>query len=173
MRRGTRSVNAAIYRGAAPVAKVFAQIESGDERQMAGREEIVTALERIALFADLSPPELEAVAGEFHEVWFGAGDRILREGMSGSSFYVLLEGECSVMLDGREVGRLGRGEFFGEMSILLESPPTADVAAVTGVRCLMMGPEAAERFFMAHPKLLYRMLKALARRLDAANRRIG
>ena len=137
---------------------------------MAGREEIVEALGRMALFADLTQPELEAAASQFAEVAFGDGQGILRQGMTGLGLYVITEGQCLVRVDGTERARLGRGEFFGELSVLLQEPPTADVIAVGMVRCLMIGPAEALAFLMAHPRFQYRMLKVLARRLANANR---
>ena len=54
---------------------------------------------------------------------FAAGQRILRQGISGSGFFVILDGEVSVRVDGADVARLGRGEFFGETSLLLGRSP--------------------------------------------------
>ena len=61
---------------------------------MASQEEIVDALAGMALFADLTTPQLKGVAHIFDEAWFPAGERILRQGLTGSGFYVILEGEA-------------------------------------------------------------------------------
>jgi CRP-like cAMP-binding protein len=137
---------------------------------MAGRDEIVDTIAGFAMFADLQTPQLQAVAGQFEEVWFPDGERILRQGLTGSGFYVILDGECSVLVDGEERARLGRGEFFGEVSILLGEPPTADVVALRPVRALVLGGPAVEAFLVAHPRVMYRMLQSQARRLRNANR---
>jgi CRP/FNR family transcriptional regulator, cyclic AMP receptor protein len=137
---------------------------------MADRDEIVDALAGFAIFADLTTPQLEGVAHAFDEAWFPAGERILRQGLTGSGFYVILEGECSIRVDGEERARLGRGEFFGEISILLSESPVADVVALSAVRCLVIGGPDVEGFLVGHPRVQYRMLQALARRLRNANR---
>jgi CRP-like cAMP-binding protein len=137
---------------------------------MAGREEIVATLSQFALFADMITPQLEAVAHQFDETWFPEGFRILRQGLTGSGFYILLEGECSILVDGEERAKLGRGEFFGEVSVLLGEPPTADVVARQKVRCLVIGASEAQSFFLSYPRFMYRMLQAQARRLRNANR---
>jgi CRP-like cAMP-binding protein len=134
------------------------------------RQEIVDALAGFAVFADLSTPQLEAVAGVFEEAWYPAGERILRQGLTGSGFYVILDGECSIRVDGEERARLGRGEFFGEVSVLLGESPVADVVALGPVRCLVLGGPAVESFLVAHPRVMYRMLQTQARRLRNANR---
>jgi hypothetical protein len=45
---------------------------------MAQLMELVDELGSLALFADLSRPQLDTAAHSFEEVWFGEGDRILR-----------------------------------------------------------------------------------------------
>ena len=137
---------------------------------MAGTDEIVDAIAGFALFADLSTPQLQEVAHTFEERWFPEGERVLRQGLSGSGFHVILEGACSIQVDGEERARLGRGEFFGEVSILLGEPPVADVVAVAPLRCIVLGGPAVEAFLVAHPRVMYRMLQASARRLRNANR---
>ncbi len=137
---------------------------------MADRDQIVDAIAGFAIFADLTGPQLEGVAHEFDEAWFPAGERILRQGLTGSGFYVILEGECSIRVDGDERARLGRGEFFGEISVLLGESPVADVLALNQVRCLVLGGPKVEDFLVGHPRVQYRMLQALARRLRNANR---
>lgn len=136
---------------------------------MAGREDIVATLAQFSLFADLNNAQLEAIAGQLEERWFAAGTRILRQGLSGSGLYFVIDGLCAVALDGRELARLGRGEYFGEMSVLLGSPPTADVVAVVQSSCLVLAAPAVESFLTSYPRLMYRMLQVQARRLQAAN----
>ena len=63
-----------------------------------------------------------------------------------------------------------RGEFFGEVSVLLGEPPTADIVAVTPLRCLSMAGSAVEPFMLSYPRVMFRMLQMQARRLRNANR---
>ena len=46
--------------------------------------------------------------------------RVLRQDVAGGSFYVILNGEARVVIDGDERARLTRGDFFGEISILTD-----------------------------------------------------
>lgn len=132
---------------------------------MAG--DVVDILAGLALFADLGRPQLESVAHTFEEEMFQEGQRILRQGFAGSNFYVILDGEASVRVDGRDLAMLGRGDFFGEVSVLLGEPPTADVVATRPMRCLVLPGAEVEPFLTSHPKVLFRMLQAEARRLRA------
>ncbi|MBI4261210.1 MAG: cyclic nucleotide-binding domain-containing protein [Actinobacteria bacterium] len=134
------------------------------------REELLDLLAGLTLFADLAPPQLEAAVHTFDEEWFGEGQRVLRQGMSGTGFYVILEGQAAVRIDGEDRATLGRGEFFGEVSALLDDQPVADVVAVTPLRCLVLHKAELESFLLAHPTVMLRMLQAEARRLRSANR---
>jgi CRP-like cAMP-binding protein len=128
----------------------------------------VETLSQLALFADLPRPQLEALAHTFDEQVFPEGQRVLRDGLSGSSFYVILDGEAAVVIDGEERSRLGRGEFFGEISALTGGPPSADVVATTMLRTLVIPANELEAFLLERPKVMLRMLQAEARRLQAA-----
>lgn len=135
------------------------------------QQQILDALAGLALFSDLDRPQLQAVAHTMSEESFPAGQRILRQGFSGSGFFVILEGEVAVRVDGADVATLGKGDFFGEISLLLGEPPVADVVAATAVKVLQLaGPELRD-FLLLYPVVMYRMLQAVSRRLDRANRR--
>lgn len=140
---------------------------------MATRDEIADALAGMTLFADLGLPQLLDVAGRFEEAFFAEGARVLRQGLSGSAFYVILDGEATVVVDGEKRATLGRGEFFGEVSTLLGEAPTADVIALRPMRCVVLPGSEVEPFLIEHPRVTYRMLQAQSRRLRNANRARG
>lgn len=119
----------------------------------------------LTLFSDLSHPELEAAAHTFSEEWFDKDQRVLRQGFTGSGFYIIVEGEAMVQIDGRDVTKLGRGDFFGEISILLGESPTADVVALEPLQCLVLAGPVTQQFLETHPKVMYRLLQAEAMRL--------
>ena len=137
---------------------------------MATRDEIVDQIAGFALFADLTTPQLERLAHMFEEEVFREGARVLRQGLSGSAFYIILDGEAAVVIDGSQRATLARGDFFGEVSILLGEPPIADIVATRPLRCLVLAGPLVEAFLIAHPRILYRMLQVQSRRLRAANR---
>ena len=137
---------------------------------MASRDEIVDEIAGFALFADLTTPQLQRVAHMFDEQIYAEGERVLRQGLSGSAFHVILEGDANVIIDGQQRATLGRGDFFGEVSILLGEPPVADVVATRPLRCLVLAGPDVQGFLVDNPAVMYRMLQAQARRLRNANR---
>ena len=140
------------------------------DAHMASQDELVDAIAGFGLFADLTSPQLTGIVHTFEEMAYAEGERVLRQGLSGGAFYVIIDGEAAVQVDGSERARLGRGDFFGEVSILLGETPIADVVATRPLRCLVLAGPQVEAFLVAHPRVMYRMLQAQARRLRAANR---
>jgi CRP-like cAMP-binding protein len=137
---------------------------------MAGREELIDAIAGFGLFADLSHPQLEGLIHIFDERTYAEGDTVLKQGLSGSGFFVIVDGLVAVVIDGTERAQLGRGEFFGEISILLGVPAVGDVRATSHLRCLVLQADRLEGFLVGHPRVMFRMLQAQTRRLRAANR---
>lgn len=131
-------------------------------------EDLANNLGRFNLFADLGRPQLEAIADTDWERWFSDGERVLRRGLGGSGFYVVLEGEAIVEVDGEERNRLRTGDFFGEVSMLLGTDPTADVVAAGPLRCLEIPGPKLEAFLLDYPRVMFRMLQTEARRLQEA-----
>jgi CRP/FNR family transcriptional regulator, cyclic AMP receptor protein len=133
---------------------------------MANGEDLVETLRRFNLFADLDRAQLEAIADPDSERSFAAGERILRRGMSGSGFYVILDGEAAVTLGDQQLNVLRSGDFFGEISTLLGEPLTADITATTPVRVLEIAGPKLEAFLLSYPRVMLRMLVTEARRLQ-------
>jgi CRP-like cAMP-binding protein len=132
-----------------------------------GRD-LVDNLARLSLFADLSRPELEALAHTVEEEMFAEGQRVLRTGLTGGGFFVILEGQAAIQVDGEERWTLGPGDFFGEASVLTGEPPSADVVAKTLLRCVVVAGPDLEPFLLSRPQLMLRLLREEAHRLRNA-----
>jgi CRP-like cAMP-binding protein len=126
---------------------------------------VVNTIAGFALFADLTAPQLEEVAHTFDEAWFGQGERILREGVSGSGFYIIVEGSVAIRVKGVERSTLKAGDYFGEISALLGEVPIADIVAVQPLRCLALASAQLEQFLTKHPRIMFRLLQGEARKL--------
>jgi CRP-like cAMP-binding protein len=127
--------------------------------------DLAATLAGLRLFSDLDRPELEEIAHTFDEEVIPAGQRVLRQGLSGSNVYVILEGEAGLVLNGEERASLQRGEFFGEVSILLGESPTSDIVAKSTLRCLVIPGPQLRGFLLAHPEVMLQMLLSVTWRL--------
>jgi CRP-like cAMP-binding protein len=130
--------------------------------------DIAERLSQLALFADLTPMQLEAIAHSFEEGVFQTHERVLRRGLSGGNFYVILEGEARVVVGDQVLRSLGRGDFFGEIAALTGETPSADVVAETMLRCLVIPPQELERLLLERPQMMLRLLRMEARRLQTS-----
>jgi len=135
---------------------------------MSEQADVLDSFAGMSLFADLTGPQLEAVAHTFDEDFFDQGTRILRRNFAGSGFYVIIEGEAVVQVDGKEIATLSRGDFFGDISALLNELPSADVTATRPLRCAVLAAEELDGILHTYPTVAIRMLKSMARRLRTA-----
>ena len=122
-------------------------------------------LGRLGIFADLTDAELRDLAAELDEESFPEGDWVLRQGEPGAGLFIVIDGEVGVIVDDEQRAILTTGSFFGEVSVLLAEPSTADIIVRRPLRCLVIPPERAESFLVAHPRVMYRMFQTEARRL--------
>lgn len=130
--------------------------------------DIAERLSQLALFADLTPMQVEAIAHSFEESVFQPDERVLRRGLSGGNFYVIIEGEARVVVGEQVLRTLGRGDFFGEIAALTGDKPSADVIAETMLRCLVIPPQELERLLLERPQMMLRLLRLEARRLQTS-----
>ena len=136
---------------------------------MGRQEDLADELATFGLFADMNMPQVRALVDRFEEESFQQGEKVLRQGLSGAGFYVILDGEAAVQVDGEDRATLQRGEFFGEVSILLGEPPVADIVARRELRCLVLAGDQVQELLTSYPTVMYRMLQEQARRLRRAN----
>lgn len=123
-------------------------------------------LREIPLFSELSDDALRAVAQIASEVELPAGQVMIQPNDPGLGMFVVEDGSVVVELDGREV-KLGPGEFFGELALLIpEGIRAARVRALTDVRCLAIARKDFAELLDGEPAISVAMLPVLARRLS-------
>ena len=122
-------------------------------------------LRRVPIFADLDRRDLDGVARSMKERTFRAGETITSEGESAVGFFVIQDGEASVTVGGQERGRLGPGDYFGEIALIAQSNRTATVTADTDVKCLGMTFWEFRPLVESNGKIAWTMLQSLARKL--------
>lgn len=125
----------------------------------------IEALSRIPLFAACSRRELEFLVTRTDQVNVEAGTTLIRQGRPGDTFYVLLEGEADVEIDGDVRPLMRAGSFFGEISMLDRGPATATVVTRTPAKLMVMSHAQFRDAVKANDQLLSNVMTAAANRL--------
>ncbi|HJV04716.1 MAG TPA: cyclic nucleotide-binding domain-containing protein [Actinomycetota bacterium] len=123
-------------------------------------------LRRSELFAALTPEQIRPFAEAARETIHQEGETLTEEGTLGYRFHLLLEGSAVVDRGGREVARIGPGDFVGEIGLLGGGPSTATVRCVTPVRALTLRREEFWAVLEAEPRIALRILEVVCRRLE-------
>jgi uncharacterized protein YhbP (UPF0306 family) len=102
-----------------------------------GRAEDTVAFHRdlvYSVFRDLPAQEVETVEGQLRTVEIAAGDVVVRQGAPADKFFIVVDGEVEVLRESdgetRTLATLRRGQFFGEIAILRDTPRMATVRAL-------------------------------------------
>lgn len=132
------------------------------ERRAAARR-----LRTLDLFADCSPAELARIDALLTEVHVPAGRVLMSEGTPGKDFVIIIEGTATATRRGRELGEVGAGSFFGELSLLDEQPRTATVTAASPMRILVLNAFEFRRLLELSPLVARRVLEAARTRTAA------
>jgi len=127
----------------------------------------VADLKRVAIFSQLSGGDLQWISSEMDEIEVTEGTELTRQGQPGHSFYVLLEGAASVVIDGREVATMEPGDFFGEISMLDRGPATATVTTTAPARMLVMSHQQFRDAIRSNDEVLQGVMAAMGARLRA------
>ncbi len=87
-----------------------------------------------SVFRDLPQQDAESLAAQLQTVNAEPGDVIVRQGAPADKFFIIIDGEVEVIREddgeSRSLAKLGRGQFFGEMAILRDTPRMATVKAI-------------------------------------------
>ena len=86
-----------------------------------------SVLDKIPLFAGLSRRDCDRVAAVADEIRADVGATICRDGDFAYYFYALVHGGVDVMDGADTLARLGPGDFFGEIGLLVTGRRTASV----------------------------------------------
>lgn len=104
------------------------------------------------------------------EVVFAPGDTLMREGEPGDAFFVITAGVVHILIDDmgapKQVARLGRGAFLGEMAALMNEPRSATVVARDQVVCLRFDAALVADVLNDTPKVRAALVKLALKRSE-------
>lgn len=125
----------------------------------------------------LSSQDTQFRVRQTYERLFPTGQIIFEEGDSGEVLFIVQSGEVELSRMGpsgrRVVARLGAGDFFGEMSVVVGETRTARALACTDCRLLELDGETLEAMCVERPEIAIRIIQRLTTRLIESERRLS
>jgi CRP-like cAMP-binding protein len=96
---------------------------------------------------------------------YAANEAIVEEDQVGTALYIVLSGSVRVERGGTEIGRLGSGDFFGELALIEQHARSASVIANEETECLLFPAWEFTALLAEHPEIAVPIMKALIDRI--------
>jgi len=129
-------------------------------------------LRSVPLLSGVSDKELKQLAGSLRERTYSDGEIVVEEGSGGIGFFIILDGKADVSIRGEARGTMKSGDYFGELGLLDDTyGRTATVTANGDLRCAALTAWQFKPFVHEHPDMAWELLRVLAKRLNASERR--
>jgi serine/threonine protein kinase len=137
-----------------------------------GMREKLDRLAILPFFKDFFEIELSEVVTVSEWLEYASGRMILTEGDLDDSFYVIVEGDVSVLVAGNAGAVLKAGDCFGEMAYVARRPRTVSILSATDSVVLKISQESLEKASVfCQLKFTKMFLNTLIRRLSSAGAR--
>lgn len=128
----------------------------------------IDVLQRVPLFAELGPEDLEQVARAFKKREFRAGETVTKEGSGGAAFFLIESGEAQVTVRGKSRPPLTSGDHFGEVALIDGQERSATITAGTDLICYGLTYWDFQPLVHGNAAISWALLVAMAKLLRAA-----
>lgn len=127
-------------------------------------------LNQLSIFQSVDKTKLKQFIPFLKIKKYKAGQYILRKGEAGKNLYIIVLGNVQVLdSGGNTIAALGKGEVFGEMSLLSGEPVGASIQASTPVTALSINGSDLRKILLRFPTLQMYFAQLLAKRLTKSN----
>ncbi|HTL84102.1 MAG TPA: PEP/pyruvate-binding domain-containing protein [Acidimicrobiia bacterium] len=141
---------------------------SSTKPTIAGDANAVAVIEKVPLFANMSPRDVAGIAALFKERRFAAGETITKEGAGAAAFFVIESGEATVSIGGQPRAKLTQGDYFGEIALIDEGARSATVIASSDLVCHGLTYWEFRPLVQSNAAIAWNLLQTLAHRLRDA-----
>jgi CRP/FNR family cyclic AMP-dependent transcriptional regulator len=119
----------------------------------------------VPMLAVLKERDRARLLAESRQRTYAPGDIVVREGDSALNLFVILQGTARIDREGvGTLGRLGTGDFFGEIGLVEEHARLATVVAEDSLTCLLLPAWEFKNLLKEHPEMAVPMLYTLIHR---------
>ena len=136
------------------------------------------ALQLVPFFNKLRPEEANTLAQRLILRRFNNGQIIFHHGDPGGLLYIITKGKVKITHstpDGQEamLAIMGKGDYFGELALLDDSPRSATAEAIGHTETLTLHREDFMRFIQDNPDFALHVLHTLAKHIRRLNSQLS
>jgi hypothetical protein len=125
----------------------------------------VAALAQVPLFAGLSPRQLAKIASGAERHTASPGEVLTREGDEGDEFFVIASGSVVITSGGRELRRLGPGDYLGEIALIFGGSRTATATVEEPALLFVVGKDSFTAMLKEQPGIEDKILTTVSERM--------
>ena len=115
---------------------------------------LVTALRAVPGFADVDERMLLALIGDSANLFWPAGSVVFERGSRTEGLYIIISGKLSVIdKNDDHVAEMGPGDFFGELSLLLDTVHRHTVSVLEDAELMVLPKDSMDKLNEEHPQL--------------------
>lgn len=129
----------------------------------------ITFLKHVSVFDDVDAGDQGKIAGALQQKRVTTGETIFKKEEAGDTLYIVAEGTVRVHDGNHVLGRLGRGEVFGEFSLFDNETRSASVTAEGKTTLYTLGQEDFYRLMATNSSVIHGVMRVLIKRLRYMN----
>jgi HEAT repeat protein len=145
--------------------------ESGEHKIMLSLIEKVIFLKAVSIFSETPEDILAELASILTELQAKPGETILEKGETGSSLYIIVDGQVQVHDGEQNIGILEIGDVFGELALLDTGPRSASVTILKNARLLRLDQDVFYELMADRVEVAKGIIRVLVQRLRTLNQK--
>jgi len=155
---------------AAPVSPASAPGGESHPEIVRKKDDIAEMLRGFSIFRTLDLHNIRELLSLLQLKKFPKNSEVIRKGDPSENLYIVVNGKVAVVGQGGVlIASLGKGEVFGEMSLLSGEPAVATVTVVEPVKVLYMAGRDFRKILNRFPSLQMYLARLLSQRLAKSN----
>ena len=116
------------------------------------------------LFEGVSGEDIYHVAQVMEEERLGEGGRLFERGDKGDFFYIIVNGEILIHVGEKELARHVKGEYFGEMALLDDTPRSSSATAIEETLLLRINQDNFLDIMISHKEVRRSIMRVINKR---------
>lgn len=134
---------------------------------------IIQFKKNISIFNNMSDEEIAFVVKDVEFLEYSLGEVIIQQGDMDRRIYLLLRGECKVLVNNKEVATIKHRQTFGEFSPITKQKRTASIVASSATKVIAfdLALDQVEQKMKGFSSLYTNIINELFKKIDIANKK--